>query len=265
MEPLKFTSIQAPNQDFLIRSLSNYVGRELGIPTKAVLDIPWKDRERRLDRGEIQVGWICGLPYIWKADTPEAPIELLAAPVMTDPRYEDRPVYFSDVIVRADDPARRFEDLRGCRWAFNEPHSHSGYNVVRCHLASIEATEGFFGSVSQAGSHQEAMRRVADGRADAAAIDSTVLEIERKTHPEAVDKLKVIEVLGPSPIPPLVIHREVNPRLGRQLRKLLFDIHLEDEPAAFLREAGIDRFVSVQDRDYDPIREMYRAAGIVGL
>jgi phosphonate transport system substrate-binding protein len=265
VKDLRFTSIQAPNQDFLIQSLCSYVGRKLGVPTMAVLDIPWGERERRLDRGEIQLGWICGLPYIRKADQREAAIELLAAPVMEAPRYGDKPVYFSDVIVRGDDPAQRFEDLRGRRWAFNEPNSHSGHNVVRYHLASIGAHEGFFGSVTQAGSHQEAIALVASGRVDAAAIDSTVLEIDRRKDPAGTAGLRVIETLGPSPIPPLVVRKDVDSALRTTLRELLLGIHREPGPPDFLARAGVARFVAVEDRDYDPIRDMARLAKRVQL
>ncbi|MEJ2750807.1 MAG: PhnD/SsuA/transferrin family substrate-binding protein [Anaerolineae bacterium] len=128
MKKLIFSSCQAPNADFLIRDLADYVGRRLHIPTQFVNDIPWPERERRLDAGEIDICWICGLPYVLKADRPEAVIELLAAPVMAGARYQDRPVYFSDVVVHRDSPFRRFADLRGASWAYNEPGSQSGYN-----------------------------------------------------------------------------------------------------------------------------------------
>ena len=54
---------------------------------------------------------------------------------MKHPRYGARPVYYSDVIVHADSSFRHFEDLRGGTWAYNEPGPHSGYNLVRYHLA----------------------------------------------------------------------------------------------------------------------------------
>ena len=61
-------------------------------------------------------------------------LELLAAPVLDGPRYEQQPVYFSDVIVRADSPYHTLEDLAGETWAYNEESSHSGYNLVYASL-----------------------------------------------------------------------------------------------------------------------------------
>jgi phosphonate transport system substrate-binding protein len=33
-----------------------------------VHDIRWQERLRRFDAGRIQVAWMCGLPYVWRAD-----------------------------------------------------------------------------------------------------------------------------------------------------------------------------------------------------
>jgi hypothetical protein len=48
--------------------VTQYLGAHLEVPTQFVNDIPWPEREELLDAGHIQVGWICGLPYVWKAD-----------------------------------------------------------------------------------------------------------------------------------------------------------------------------------------------------
>ena len=90
---------------------------------------------------------------------------------MAGPRYGARPVYFTDVIVRHDHPARAFADLRGATWSFNNPGSHSGYNVVRHHLLELGETRGFFGRVVCGGSHQGSIQLVLDGEIDAAGVD----------------------------------------------------------------------------------------------
>jgi phosphonate transport system substrate-binding protein len=147
MKLLKFTSIQSPNADFTRRAITRHVSAQVGIPAEFIANIPWPEREQLLDKGDIQVGWICGLPYVGKADQDRPPVQLLAAPVMRLPRYQKRPVYFSDAVVHRDSAYYGFEDLRGASWAYNEPHSHSGYNVTRYHLASLGETSGSSGRV----------------------------------------------------------------------------------------------------------------------
>jgi phosphonate transport system substrate-binding protein len=68
MQILKTTSIQAVNADFICQMITDYIAARLDIRTEFVGDIPWQERERLLDAGQIHVGWICGLPYVRKAD-----------------------------------------------------------------------------------------------------------------------------------------------------------------------------------------------------
>lgn len=264
MDVLCLTSCQAPNADETVRAMAGYLAQRLQMPTEFVADIPWQERERRLDAGEVHMGWICGLPYVRKADRPRPTLELLAAPVMSGQRYEGRPVYFSDVVVRRDSPFRSFADLRGAAWAYNEPGSHSGYNVVRYHLATLGEYEGYFGRVVQSGAHQISLRLILRGEVDASAIDSTVLETELRRFPHIGQQIRIIATLGPSPIPPWTVQRSLPPAFRERLRHALLTMHEDAGGRAILAEAEIARFTAVTDRDYDPIREMARLAERVG-
>jgi phosphonate transport system substrate-binding protein len=253
---LKITSIQAPNQDFIMAGVSDYLGKRLALDSTFIQSPPWQRREQLLIQGEIQVGWVCGLKYVQQP----APFELLAAPVMKASRYQGRPVYYSDVIVRRDSKFERFADLRGASWAFNEPGSHSGYNLTRYHLVIIGESGAFFRKISAAGSHQAAIEMVRQGQIDASAIDSTVLEIELIHQPEISQDIRIIDTLGPSPIPPLVISRQVPRDLKERIQDLLLEMHHEQDGQAILEAGLIDHFVRVNDQDYDPIRRMARLA-----
>ena len=65
--------------------------------------------------GQADVGFICGLPYVLLMRQEPPPVEVLAAPILEGERYGQRPIYFSDVIVRADSTLQTFADLRGQR------------------------------------------------------------------------------------------------------------------------------------------------------
>jgi len=258
---LKLTSCQAENSEFVGRAVSRYVGGKLGMDTEFVAGIPWQERERLLDEGSFHAGWICGLPYVWKAARPRPHIELLAAPVMRAPRYAGRPVYFSDIVVRRDSVARSFADLRGSRWGFNEPRSHSGYNIVRYQLARLGQRRDYFGAVVETGAHQRTLRMIADGRLDASAVDSVVLEVELRRQPSLRSHLRIVETWGPSPAPPWVISRRLPVALRQALRRAMLGMHREPAGRAILREARMARFAAVTDHDYDPIRRMASIAG----
>jgi phosphonate transport system substrate-binding protein len=256
IEKLTITSIQAPNQDWIAADLAKYLSLKLGIHCEFIADSPWQEREHMLDAGQIDMGWICGLPYVQKIDQADVPIELLATPVMRGARYQGRPIYFSDVIVRSESSFRSFGDLRGGLWAYNEPNSHSGYNLTRYMLVQMGEFNGFFGSVIEAGSHQAALQMLLDGKIEGTSIDSTVLEIELRNRPEISKNIRTIATWGPSPIPPWVIHKKVPANLRARIRRTLLEMESDLEGKAVLADLGMKQFVRVSDADYDPIREM---------
>ena len=153
-------------------------------------------------------------------------------------------MYFSDVIVRADDPARSLADLRGRRFAFNEEGSHSGYNVV---AAAMDLGE--FGSTTAVGSHAAAIEAVRAGEADAAAIDSHLLDVLRDDDPALDSDLRIAESLGPSPEKPLAVGPAVEPDQRAAIRETLSA--MPGDPAF-----RVDGWAPVDDAAYDPIREM---------
>jgi len=189
-----------------------------------------------------------------------APIELLASPVLEGERYQDRPIYFSDVIVRRDSPFQTFADLRGRSWSYNDPDSHSGYNISRYRLVQLGETHGFFGRVVEAGFHQKSIQLVLDGAVDASAIDSQVLAIELRDHPNWASQLRVIDSLGPSSIQPVVVARHVPPATRAAVRDVLLAMGDDPGAAAALGKGFVRRFAPVTDAMYDDIRRMLAAA-----
>jgi phosphonate transport system substrate-binding protein len=255
----------AENADFFYRELTGWLARRVGVAIEVIEEVPWQERERMLDQGEAHLGFICGLPYVCKVDRPEPLVELLAAPIMAGERYQERPIYYSDVVVRRESTFRSFADLRGASWAYNEPGSQSGYNLIHYHLAILGERAGYFCRVVEAGAHQTALRMVLSGDVDASAIDSIVLEMELTRHPELAPALRIVETLGPSPIPPAVVSTTLPVALREQLRESLLVMHGDDEGRAILKAGGIHRFTRVADGDYDEIRRMAREAEFVRL
>lgn len=257
---LRLTSCLATNTEHVGRAMVNYIGERLQMAVEFVDHISWQERERRLDQGRIQVGWICGLLYVWKAAQPKQSIELLVAPVMGHKRYRNRPIYYSDMIVRRDSRLRNFEELQGANWAYNEPRSYSGYLLVRHHLASLGESKDFFGRSIESGSHLNSLRMVIEGRADASAIDSTLLDFLLQRYPVLNSQIRIVETLGPSPIPPWIVSRSLPMILRQRLRKLLLQMDGDPQGRAILAECQLKRFVGVADRDYDLIRSVAQQA-----
>lgn len=261
---LRVASFLADNARPLYGAITRHLGHRLAMPAEFSAGV-LADLPRWLDAGAIDVAFLCGWPYALQHDRPDSPIELLCAPVMAAPRYGARPIYFTDVIVRHDHPARAFSDLRGASWSYNNDGSHSGYNIVRHHLLELGETRGYFGRVACGGTHQGSIRLVLDGAIDAAGVDSTVLETELTARPELAAALRTLTTLGPSTIPPVVVPRGLEPSLKTRLRDLFLGMATDPAGRALLAAHRLTGFVPVRDADYDAIRAMARRAETTGF
>lgn len=255
---LTLTNSQASIHDFLIHDVAEYLARN-GITTQVVTTGTWDERNATLDASEIDMGWICGAPYVNKIAR-GVPLKILAAPVMAHPRYENRPVYFSNVVVRADAQYKTFANLRGARWAYNEKNSHSGFHVVRYFLATRNLNGNFFRRVVESGAHQYSVELILCGDVDAAAIDRTVLEMMSANEPSPASRLRVIETIGPGPMPPFVIGGHVSEGIRLYIQHALVTMHKKVDGAEILARARIARVANIRDADYDRIREILRIA-----
>jgi phosphonate transport system substrate-binding protein len=262
--PLRFATFLAPNMLPVYRFLAERIGERLARPVELAVGSSFD----QFEHGAADLGVICGLPYVWLAARRPPPVAPLAAPVLAGDRYGGRPVYYSDVIVRRDSTVTCLEELRGCSWAYNEPASHSGHTVTLYSLVRMGVRPGFFARVVEAGYHQQAIRLVAAGAVDAAAIDSQVLAIERRDHPQLADRLRVVGSFGPSTIQPVVAASRLPDRLRDEVRELLVGLGDDGSARPALAHGFIDRFAAVDDGAYDDIRAMLatvQAAGWTSL
>jgi phosphonate transport system substrate-binding protein len=250
--PARVVTFLAPNMLPVYEFTIAYVSRKLNYPMELVVGSSYDELY------DADFSFVCGLPYVLRTAPRKnpSPVAAIVAPVLQGDRYQNRPIYFSDVIVRQDSPFRSFADLRGCAWAYNEPESQSGYGITRYSLAALGETKGYFGEVVEAGFHQKAIWMVYEGKVDASAIDSLVLAVEFRDHPELVQGLRIIDSLGPSAIQPLTAASHVAPEVREDVQHVFAEMHRDTSAADVLQRAFIDHFVAVQDKDYDDIRSM---------
>ncbi|MGQ0603259.1 MAG: PhnD/SsuA/transferrin family substrate-binding protein [Anaerolineales bacterium] len=256
---IRFASFLGDNGFEFYRQVVAYLGEATGLETEMVRDTS-SGMDAMFAEGVLDGAFGCGLPYVWKAAEPEPVVRLMAAPVMPAPRYNDRPVYFSDVIVQRDSRFHTLSDLRGATFAYNETISMSGYVLPRYHWLTLgEDLLTFFGQTVQSGAHAHSMDWVESGRADCAAIDSVVLEMEFLQRPARRDSFRVLASCGPASMPPVIAATRVDPHTHTQLVNALTHMHTIERGRTVLQTGGVRRFASVTDADYDDIRRMVSA------
>ncbi len=256
--------------------MATYLSNKLDWDVEIVSGLSYSESDEMLDNGVIQVGFVCGLPYVHKFD--EGKYELLAIPVMGMKKdayadangYEDVPgKYYSYTIVHKDSPINSWEDLKGKTYAYNDQGSNSGYNMPRYKLVQLGAKswEDHFSKVVVSGAHEESIRLVANGVVDASSVDSLVLDYDRSINDAAAHNVKIIEHLHPggAGAPPVVISKKADPSIRTALQEVLLNMHKDAEGKKILEGALVSHFATADDSNYDDIRKMEKAAKDVGF
>ena len=244
--------------------LVDYLSGRSGLRCKLVTGLSYNTLNDMLEEGALDIAFVCGLPYVLQQEADRPPTRLLAAPIMSAPQYQDAPKYFSYTVVQKDSQFDSFSSLRGCTYVYNDELSNSGYNLPRGKLIELGETEGFFSKVLRSGSHEESIRMVAEGKADASSVDSLVFDYEMSKHPEFATRLRIVETLGPSGICPVVASIELPEAAFQVLKSVLLDMNEDQEGIDILNAALVDRFVEVADANYEDIKEQLRKARAAG-
>lgn len=230
------------------RAVSQLVARTAGLePTE--LDEPGLDR---LDELVAAPGpaliFLCGLPYVRLHDL-GLPVEAIAAAV---PEGESEPQYWADLVVRDGLDVASPEDLLGRRIGLNGYDSLSGYVLPYWALTARGLADLLYDGAIETGRHRHSLELLRAGEIDAAGIDSTVLALEARADP-AIAGLRVLERLGPAPIPPVALVNG-DAALAARLRAALVGLGASDEGREALALGLVERFVEVDDSDYDVVR-----------
>lgn len=257
---LRFITYLAPSiPRQLFETVARHVERTLRLPVSLRLETRWsgpvKNRPDPFSVGAADVGFMCSPSYLWMRDLRPSPVELLpAAPVYWDERAAGKPVYFSDVIVRAGAPYFSFADLEGYTWAYNDSCSLSGYYNLLKKLGELRRDAAFFRRVLQSGSHLRSIELVACGEADAAAIDSNVLRLQMRLRPELQASLRVLESWGPYPIQPVVVRSALPASLRLRIGAALLGLEEDGESRAAVESFGMRGFATVGVQHYEAER-----------
>jgi phosphonate transport system substrate-binding protein len=240
----------------LFAYLAGYLGESLGVATELQIETRHSGPPRGLpdpfSTGELDLGFFCAPPYIWLQERPDPPVELVPfGLVFEDSRGAGRPVYFSDIVVRMDDPARSFADLVDVRWGYNDRESLSGYYSVLQTAADHGAGPDFLGRLHDMGSHLASLRALRRGAIDAAAIDSTVLALRWRRDRTLATALRVVAGLGPWPIQPIVMRRSLPVRLKAALTSAIGALAEAPERRRALRRWLVSGVAPMTDADFD--------------
>ncbi|MBI1383734.1 MAG: PhnD/SsuA/transferrin family substrate-binding protein [Rhizobiales bacterium] len=241
----------------LLSRLKEYLARRLGSEVMLVQRRTYEEITSLLVSGQLTAAWICGYPYV----TYREQLSVVAVPL-----WRGRPLYQSYVIVGAERPADRLEDLTGDIHAFSDPNSNSGYLVTMAALAErAQRPEEFFRRTFFTYGHRNVVRAVASGLAESGSVDGYVWEVIAELEPELAGRTRVLlrsDWLGFPPIACMARLREARATIA--LREALLDMSNDPVGAEVLRLLRLDGFAPATPSLFDGIAaklEQVRRAG----
>jgi phosphonate transport system substrate-binding protein len=148
-------------------------------------------------------------------------------------------------------------DLQDKVFAFTDPISLSGRVYPTYLVHQLGSTpEKFFDRTFFTYSHDEAIRAVASGVADGAAVDSLVYDFAITRDPSLSSQVRVIHRSPDFGIPPVVISPLARPQVKLELQSLLLNMSNDPQAAAALNSIGVESFILLEDDAYDGVREL---------
>ncbi|MGJ7581990.1 phosphate/phosphite/phosphonate ABC transporter substrate-binding protein [Variovorax sp. RHLX14] len=201
-------------------------------------------------RDDLGLLMMCGLPFAQRETKPI----LIAAPVPSPLRYGGAPVYFTDMVVRADAPFQTLKETFGGTVGYTLSDSMSGGLAFARHLAPHRAREGtrlYTKAVGNLIHARGVIEALVDGRIDIGPLDSYYHDLLRHNAPALAAQVRVVASTGPMPIPPLVATAALAPDELQRLRKALADVAAAVELQPVRERVLLAGFVSVDPAAYD--------------
>ena len=220
--------------------------------------------------GRADIGWLNTFSYVIAHQKYGVEVRLVTV------RF-GLPYYRAEIIAQSASGINSLADLKGKRFAFVDPASTSGYLFPLAGLkkAGYDPAK-FFGQTVFAGSHNNVVLAVYQGRADAGAVFEDARASVQKTLPDVMQKLKVIWKSDPIPNDTVSFRKDlpadVKDRVSTALLRFSQDpVGLEALNSLYEIEALADYQLLVTkykvtasslDAFYDPVRDVARYAGI---
>lgn len=181
-------------------------------------------------RPDLGCAFMCGYPFATAVPKPT----LLAAPVPAAAPYGGRPIYWTDLVARADAAIADLHDALGKRVAWTTEDSQSGWHAPRLLFASYARRHGsplFAETVGPLVTPRNVALAIAEARADIGPLDSYAHDLLRLHEPRLAARLRVVARTPATPIPPLVGNPTMADQDARRLRAALLAVAEAEELA----------------------------------
>ncbi|MHB0853369.1 phosphate/phosphite/phosphonate ABC transporter substrate-binding protein [Stutzerimonas nitrititolerans] len=231
-----------------------YLSDELGMPVEVV---PTRSYESVIDAivsGGVDIAWLGPASYLI-AKQRDPHIEPFARLTLEEGYFTAAGNHYRSILlVRRASGISRVSQLKGGRVALTDPASTSGSLIPNSEFAAAAGTrlERFFAAQVYAGSHDNALDALLEGRVDAAFVASVRADQYLQSQRMERDTLRVLWRSEPIHYDPFVFSGGLSPALKRRVSELMF----ANSPAlaAFFDSQQATGLVAAGDADYERLR-----------
>ncbi len=247
------SSILSPKETLTVyQPAVEYMEDKLGYPVVLLQRKTYKEVNDLLQSGGADVAFVCSGGYV--AGNDNFGMELLVVPeVKGETRYRS-------YIIARNREAKSILDLRGRSFAFTDPMSFSG-RIAPVHMLTSHGIDSdrFFSRTFYTYSHDNAIKAVADGIADAAAVDSMIFDRAVEREPELGKRVFIVDKSLQVGNPPVVVNPAIDAGLKQRLREVLLTMNRDENGRKALKALSYDKFVTADDGEYGELKSLWRA------
>jgi ABC-type phosphate/phosphonate transport system substrate-binding protein len=167
-------------------------------------------------------------------------------------------------MVRANDPAKRLQDLHGRVFGCNSRLSNSGMNLPRHALARIAGGRPIFRKVVMTGGHLGSLNHLSDETIDLCAIDCVTWGLFRKFRPADAKRYRILAQTAPSPSLPYVTSTATDARAAVTLRECLGELFADPATARMRDTLGLTAVSVPRASAYERLLDYEKEAADLG-
>ncbi len=186
--------------------------------------------------------------------------EKLGVEVLVRPEDPDGiSTYHGMIFVRKDSGIRSAEQMAGKRFAFVDKATTAGYLLPRAYFQHHGKNyRTFLREFYFAGTHEDAIYDVLNGKADIGAAKNTVFNRLARSDAKIRDLLDVLAESPEVPENAFAVRKDLDRGLRSQLQDALLSMDADPEGVTVLKTFGARRFILTRGSDYKAVYDYAR-------
>jgi phosphonate transport system substrate-binding protein len=238
--------------------LGDYLSKKTGIPVEFTIlsrygNIIERFSEEKMDGAFF--GSFTGALAIQKLG-----VVPLARPVNPD----NSSTYKGYLFVRKNSGITTVADMKGKKMAFVDKATTAGYVFPLAWLKGngVATLDGLFSEYYFTGSHDAAVLAVLNNKADIGSAKNTIYDRVRKAELRVDQELVILAASPEVPSNGLCVRKDLDKAIQAKLKAALLSLNNEPEGKAVLEKFGALTFIETTAKDYQPVIDMAKKAGI---